>query len=217
MNKKISRILGVIFLISLICCLIISAGCKEEEPEPSETFTKWAVTVDEVIDLGEEYKLDKTAISDNDKSYPVDVKVIKNSDNSVVEVVFNSFVIRDIGGYKIVYTVNNSSKEEKRIVNISVKDNVEPNIIISDFEVFVGEKTKLPQITVNDLGDSNPTHNIKIYNKETNEEVVITNEEFMISDKGEYVIEVTAQDKSGNSKTENKDFYVRNRDRKSVV
>ncbi len=178
----------------------------------SVKFENWEEQSTATASLGSTYKIQDLSITDTKgKTYMYDISVF-NSKGEKVSVIGGEFEILDPNGYTIEYTLQISEKDVRtRETALTVLDEGAPKISVTLPTGFVGDKYTIPNISVSDLSGESITPTYVVYKKadETKTPIAIQNGAFTPEVKGTYVIEITAEDSSGNEAKVTKEFGVR--------
>ena len=198
------------------------AGCEEEAATPAvlvtlENFTDAEVTAV----LGEEFTLPEAKATGTDgNGYDV-CYTVKNAAGKQVAVAENTFSVAQLGDYFITCSANVGTVVYTRTITVKVTDESAPEIIFQDVNKgMVGSKYVLPDVIVQDDSKEIITPTVKLYamdGEEKGEEIAIEEGGFTPTVNGEYLLEATAADSSGNTATETAIAYVREKIRANEV
>ncbi len=210
--KKIKSLFCLILCMLLTLCIPLSA-CAPSTTEPTSVvlvdFTDETITVG----LGEDYVLPKgVAFDEAGNDYRVSYEV-KDSQGESVQILNGKFKIKEMGEAKYVITATAQISDEQaltRKITLNVIDRTGPNITIEPTAfAFVGEEYTISGVEVTDNSGETVTPSYKVTKKSDGSEVAIENGKFTPDSKGEYTLEVTAKDTSGNEGVNTAPIYVR--------
>lgn len=208
--KKKSLLLMLLLCIAFAVGGILSACGNDGSRVELVDFENETITVD----LGSTYTISDTFVKDTEgNNYRLTVTV-KDSAGEEISVLANQFAVEDPGGYVITFSADLGGGDVRtRTVTLNVQDKGDPTITISSPQMgYVNEEYVLPSVSVRDDSGESLTPEIKVYlvNGEDREEQTITDGKFTPATRGEYLIEASATDSSGNTGTASATFYVRN-------
>lgn len=209
--KKMKITLAAI-IAALVCCFAFAACAPATEVTVS--FGEWETAAEDTCEAGDLYSLETSVKDENGKVWAVDASVTKNSDGAAVKCSSGKILVEDMDGYKIVYTVKVSEKEtHTRTVNLKAVDTLAPVVTIEDVTATVDGESSLPEISVIDAGDKNPSLSYKLFKGkgEGKTEIpnAIVNGKFGVTEMSFYTLAVTATDRFNNTVTVEKEFYAR--------
>ncbi len=222
MRKVMKKILiSILSVILLTCISLVGFGCngcggngggnEEAVTDGPSVLTEWESEKTADYVLGDIYVLDYAVDDVNGARHFYDATV-KNSVGNVVQVVNHEFVIEDVNGYTVYYSISISGVVYRRKVIIDVIDQTAPTVVSPSFYTgFVGEEYNLPEIIVNDDFDGSMTPEIKVYKKgNENNPITVTNNKFTPTSVGSHVLKVTSTDSAGNTLAKEFEFSIRN-------
>ena len=188
-------------------------GCNEEEvsaPVSLNSFTDTEVTAM----LGENYELPTSTVTDtNGKEYQTVYKVWNSSGKEMI-ISDNAFFVDSMENYVIGCYVRVSADDiRSRFITVKVQDGGAPVITIQTAKKgLVGESYNLPKVTVMDGSGEVLSASVKLYamdGEEKGEEIALEGASFLPTESGNYLVEATATDSSGNTATKSESFYIR--------
>ena len=206
------------WLIALCACftLVALAGCESAKKSPSDSIGPESsgnlessdgtnVADDAVIDLPDSVQLDlnetfsfaaAAALYEGNIVYPT-VTVKYNGEE--VTVSEKSFVVEKVGVYTLTFTFDFGGVAHEEIRTVTGVDKTPPAFIASsEFELkyTYGDIVTLPTFTVVENTGETLSATVKVYKGD--EEIVVSNGQFTISDYTNYKVVVTAEDASKN-------------------
>lgn len=194
MKQKLSLVFAAI---AVAAGVVGISACKKTHLGDSAEFKD--ITVSAL--LGESFKLGQYILVEYEgENYKAQYTVI-DADGNEVEVFSNRFNVEKISGYKIelIYDVEGQSVE--RTVTVKVEDREKPTIRLGDFgNGVLHEEYNLPNVAVYDNSGENITPQINVYYEGENGDVSVltANNRFVPENAGDYRLEVSAADTSGN-------------------
>ncbi|HHX79803.1 MAG TPA: DUF5011 domain-containing protein, partial [Acholeplasmataceae bacterium] len=184
---------GKLLLLFLLSLFLI--GCSEVSIE------KFNLSEDKIfIELGDDFKLPNVKAIDSKGNELTPVIVVKDEDGNVIEIENNTFVATTLGIYEVTYTVTlNKNNTISKSFEIEVFDLTKP-VIENEYEDNIyapnGMSYDLNKISVSDNSGENITPVIDVFLN--GDELDIASEILELNQEGTYVIQVTAEDSSGN-------------------
>ncbi len=210
--QKIKTKLFVAMATTLIGGLAL-VGCKEEvvaTPVTLDGFTDTEVTAT----LGENYELPTSVVVDTNGNEYTPVYKVWNSDGKAMTVSDNAFFVDSMENYVIgCYVRVGADDIRSRFITVKVQDSGAPVITFQAMKKgMVGESYRLPKATVMDGSGEVLSATLKLYamdGEEKGEEITVEENTFIPAESGNYLVEATATDSSGNTATKAESFYVR--------
>lgn len=162
--------------------------------------------------LGEYYNLPASVKDSDGNEYTVTYSV-KTKTGYEASVFNNAFLVNELENY-VVTCYANVSKDDirSREIIVKVEDKEKPEINFEDVaNGIVGVKYYMPRVSVSDKSKEKLTPSFKLYalnGDEKGEEFEIIENAFTPTASGNYLVEATAVDGSGNTATESKIIYI---------
>ena len=211
-GNKVKIKLLVAMATTLICGLSL-VGCNEEEvsaPVTLNSFTDTEVTAM----LGENYELPTSTVTDTNGNEYQTVYKVWNSSGKEMVISDNAFFVDSMENYVIgCYVRVGADDIRSRFITVKVQDGGAPVITIQTAKKgLVGESYNLPKVTVIDGSGEVLSASVKLYamdGEEKGEEITVEEGRFVPTVSGNYLIEATATDSSGNTATKSESFYIR--------
>ncbi len=174
----------------------------------------WQNEVTRTVDLGDIVSVGNPTVEDEDGNIYFCDYVIKDSKGVVVTPISGEFEITDKAGYTITCTVVISDTDKRvQIIKVKITDTDAPVIKFNAVNTgFIGREYTLPEIVISDLSGDEITPEIKVYkvvDETTQTEIALQNNKFTPTEKGKYVLKVSATDSSNNTATAEQVFAVR--------
>ena len=219
-NKFRKALLKVLF--SCFCCaftLGVATACKNNTPDTSSNSGAIVETLD-IVDwedetaegvLGNCWDVEILKAFDTvGKEYPVNITVKKLANGAEIPLIYNAFDLLSTGGYEIIYTAGSGKDIAIKKITITVKDEVNPVIIVTGNNIAeIGKKYTYPTLNVND--DSGEACNVKVKVFNEKDELVESDATgFVPAEVGYYTLLIEAFDASNNSNRKTFEVYARN-------
>ena len=210
--KKIKSFFCLILCMLLTLCVPLSA-CAPSTSEPTNVVLLDFTDETETVGLGEDYELPKgVAFDEAGNDYRVSYEV-KDSKGESVQILNGKFKVKEMGEAKYVITATAKITDEQsltRKITLNVIDRTGPNITIEPTAfAFVGEEYTISGVEVSDNSGETVAPSYKVTKKSDGSEVAVENGKFTPDSKGEYTLEVTAKDSTGNEGVNTAPIYVR--------
>ncbi len=194
-KKKIA----IIAAIAAVLVILLSVGLFVLFYKPSDK--NKLPSTEETVVLGEVYEAASTIKDQKGNEYAVDaVEVYRIADGKQLSLIYGSFDILDLLGYKLVYTVTDEERMLTQEHYLRVSDQGKPYIIIEEKNIAeVGVKYTFPEITVKDLSGEEISYEIQVSKAgDTSTPIESDKEGFTPKEHGYYDLHISASDNSGN-------------------
>lgn len=190
----------ILLLITIISVLLFTVSCKDEK-----TLT---LEVPQSVQAAylTEFELPVIYASDNKGEKYLSVISVKDSEGRVVETENGKFLIEDLNGYTVTYTVTVEEITLTKVMKIVVVDETAPVITYTGEEEYFHNALKEPVwqipidlISVTDDVTMQPivTYTVKL----GEEEISVSDGAFLIEQDGLYEVTIKAEDEYGNIST----------------
>lgn len=161
------------------------------------------------VSYGQSYTLPVFVVTDTEGNvYSVTYSVTNGGE--AVTVVAGKFDVEKTADYIVVYSVEVGGKTISKTMTLKVIDDVRPTVRAEGMKAwyFIGEDITLPEITVTDNLDTEPTYKLILKQGDTVKKENVT-EAFKLTETGKYTLEVSVEDSSGNKASAFLNFVVR--------
>ena len=190
----------ILLLITIVSMLLFTVSCKDEK-----TLT---LEVPQSVQAAylTEFELPVIYASDNKGEKYLSVISVKDSEGRVVETENGKFLIEDLNGYTVTYTVTVEEITLTKVMKIVVVDETAPVITYTGEEEYFYNALKEPVwqipvdlISVTDDVTEQPivTYSVKLGEKE----ISVSDGAFLIEQEGLYEVTIKAEDEYGNIST----------------
>lgn len=161
------------------------------------------------VSYGQSYTLPVFVVTDT-KGNVYSVTYSVTNGGEAVTVVAGKFDVEKTADYIVVYSVEVGGKTISKTMTLKVVDDVRPTVRAEGMKAwyFIGEDIALPEITVTDNLDTEPTYKLILKQGDTVKKENVT-EAFKLTETGKYTLEVSAEDSSGNKASAFLNFVVR--------
>ena len=183
-----------VLIVGLLACIfgVFIVSCKEQ----SRTIVGFSVEEEISVQYQDTYYIARPTVKDGQDN-PLDVEVtVVDSFQSVVPLVADGFVVEDMAGYKIIYTVyfNSECYTKTTVVNVNRKGEIELSFSQTDKFMTVEKETSVAEVEYEHFVPVT----IEYYYQNAEEEVKIENGVFTPKMTGYYSVIAKAQDEYGN-------------------
>ena len=219
---KKSFIIKLLSLIMVICAGLSLIACGDPGNNPGGNgggngqvvLKDWQAQVTRTVDLGSIISVGSDTVEDTDGNMYFCDYIVQDSQGNRVIPISGQFEVTDAAGYTITCSVVISSDDTRvQTIKIKITDTVPPTIKFNEVKTgFINKEYTLPEIIISDLSGDGVDSVVKVYkvaDDTTKTEVAISNNKFVPTEKGKYVVEVTATDSSNNTATAEQVFAVR--------
>lgn len=188
-------------------------ACEKETPSAPTVTLDGFTNAEVTAKLGENYELPATIKDTDGNEYPAVYKVWNESGKEMT-ISDNAFFVESMEDYVIGCYVRVAPDDVRsRLITVKVQDVGAPVIAFQKAKKgFVGESYSLPKVVVTDASGELLSATVKLYamnGSEKGEEITVQDGCFLPAVSGNYLVEATATDSSGNTATATESFYVR--------
>ncbi len=187
--------------------LLCGVGCGEEAPAASVAGPKdtalqaWATSEELSFEIGTEYEVPNAVVKDSEGKDFTPAYTVYDAEGKEVVLIQGAFLMNDVAGYKIVYSVIDDGNTYEKTVNAKVSDTKGPDIIVGEFaNGYLGFGYEFPNYTVIDNSnvDLTPVLSLVKVDGETETPVACTAAGFTPETVGNYKLTYKATDAAGN-------------------
>lgn len=216
--KKNNKLL----ILSLICCTSMGGCFGSSNSNSSGTGTSSSITNVTIVefdvneervdlaDVGSKYSVKPVSAKDSaGKYYMATIKVV-DPKGAEVTLTNNEFVCDKLGQYVITYTVTYGNNQTvSKSYKVDVTDVSTPEVVTDLSEhciATVGTEFDLNQFSVKDNSGENITPNVSVSFNGTDITDSVVDNKFTLTEKGCYVVKITAEDSSENALLQ--EYYI---------
>ncbi len=167
----------------------------------------------ETVELGIIYTVSNPKIEDEEGNMYEPEYTVKKKDGSAVTVNLGTFEVTSINGYVINYNVNIGKKKYAKVHTLNVVDTQGPNIKVGTAAVGLeANEYRLPLVTFEDASGAVTNTTIELYFGSEKITLAPTSDgksyKFTPETAGEYTLNISARDSSGNSSAKQIPIYI---------
>lgn len=206
MKKKLFWLAG---MASVVVGLSSLTGCFLSGNKDEIEFDVDGQAVPQTVDaeLGDLFILPKVSATFGDEILDVTIQVF-DSTGAEVDLLNKKFKATDVNGYKIVFTAVKDGKTETTEIKVNVSDTKAPTFSVqgtSGAVSLLNDVVEVPSCLVMDASASSLAYTYSVKDPAGNPVEVVDNQ-FTVTQPGDYVITYEAEDSSGNKGS--KEFIV---------
>ena len=217
--KKNNKLL----ILSLLCCTAIGGGCNfnnntNTTSTSSSSIIKDATIVEfdvneerkDLADIGSKYSVKPVSAKDSNGKYYIAKVKVTDPTGAEVALTNNEFVCSKLGLYTVTYTVEyGDNKSISKSYKVEVSDVTTPEVDTDLKEhsiATVGTEISLDRFDIIDNSGEEITPEITVSFNGTDITDSIVDNKFTLTEKGCYVVKITAEDSSENSLLQ--EYYI---------
>ena len=190
----------IIFYCLAFIVILTLCGCKQNKTTEEKNELKYEIDRDAIAEVGDYYKVPIIKFSDSYNNIYIPEKKVIDPEGNETPIENGSIFLSILGNYDISYTVDFLGQEKVEHIIVNSKDTTGPSIsfdkeTITDIEGSV-VSIPTPYVTDNYSKDNNINVSYEVFYD--NDIVQTTNNQFELTNNGEYIVIYTATDENNN-------------------